>query len=158
MKSIINNGLGYTYTSGAGGFSLNIDRAGGKKRPPLTVYLHNEGEVTYARVQAGTVNGMIPKINGVYIDNYPLPKLALSSSGYILLKVTRADGSPFPSNAEIVFQSTIPSDTFSNGYLTLASITKSDNAYGVENYVSCNAVCYRIRVGSGAAYYYWDII
>jgi hypothetical protein len=158
MKSTINSGLGYTYTSGAGGFSLNLDRAGGKKRPPLTVYLHNEAGATYARVQAGTLNGMIPKISGAYIDNYPLPKIALSSAGVIVLKVTRADATPFPATAVITFETEKPADTYTNGYITLASITKSGDAYGVENYISANLICYRIRVADQAAHYYWDII
>ena len=158
MRSIINSGIGYTYSSGAGGFSLSVDRPAGKKRQPLTVYLHNEGDATYARVQAGTLNGMIPKIGGTYIDSYPLPKIALSSTGVIVLKVTRAEGSPFPADAVISFETVKPADTYTNGYITLASITKSDNAYGVENYITANVICYRIRVGSGSAHYYWDII
>jgi hypothetical protein len=156
----LEQGTGYTFVQSGASFHLNIDQAPRSPSAPLTVFLTIENETAFATVQPGTVNQFIPKINGVFIDASPPPKLSLSGSGYIVLKVTRVQGSPFPNNAEILFSSTAPTDTTSNGHALLASVTNTNGNITIRNLISGNLNCHRVRIGGGSstALYYWSML
>lgn len=160
MGANIQQGTGYTFAQIRGGFHINIDQAPRNPSAPLSVFLMSELAQTFAIVQPGTVNQFIPKINGVFIDNPEVPKLSISGSGYVVLRVTRVQGSPFPNDAEIIFSTTAPTDTVNNGHALLASITKVEDNFTVRNIISGNLNCHRVRIGgnSTSALYYWSML
>lgn len=148
-------GQGYNFTSDAKGFSLSIDGAG-RKRAALEVYANAISSTSAAvSVQPGSVNGVIPQIDGAYLDAATTPKLSVSASGYIYLKATRASGSPFPATVEILFAATVPADTESLGHLALASVTKTGNSLQLSQLVRSSLIAARVATSPAGAYWYW---
>jgi len=159
---MIQPGYGYTVTNWGGGVSLSIDDQQMQIYPdiPLTVQISDESKVY---IVPGTVNQLIPKIGSTYIDATPRPTITVSASGYIILEVSRVAGQPFPNNPIIYWSSSIPSNTASNGYFNLASVTVTGSpttGYGlaINNYRSpyIGAVSVgRQKFGSTATYHWW---
>lgn len=148
-------GLGYTYTSDARGYSLSIDTPG-RKRAPLEVYSNAISENQPAvSVQPGSVNKVIPKINGNDLDAAIVPTLSVSNTGYVYLRATRASGSPFPATVDILFGTAVPADTASIGYLALASVTKTGNSLQISQLVRSSLVTARVATSPSGAYWYW---
>ena len=74
-------GVGYNFTSDAKGYSLSIETLG-RKRAALEVYTNAISATQPAvSVQPGSVNKVIPKIGGNYIDAAVIPQLAVSATG-----------------------------------------------------------------------------
>jgi len=161
MPNSIQPGDGYTVNNFGGAASLSIDSTT-QWYPdiPLTVQSAGSGKVY---IIPGTVNQLIPKVGGNYIDATPRPTITVSASGYIILEVSRVSGQPFPNNPIIYWSSSIPSNTASNGYFNLASVTVTGSpttGYGlaINNYRSpyIGAVSVgRQKFGSTATYHWW---
>jgi hypothetical protein len=150
-------GVGYNFTSDGKAYSLTIDSQG-RKRTPLEVYSNPlGGNSPGVSVQPGSVNGLIPQIGGQYIDAKPAPKLAVSSSGYIYVKATRASGSPFPATVEILFAATVPNDTLSIGHFALASVTKTGNSLQINQLTNRSLVTGRAATNTSAAWYWFNV-
>jgi hypothetical protein len=123
MKSSIDSGTGYSVTNIGNSISLSIDsQTQYYPSIPLTVQSGTEGKVY---IIPGTVNQLIPKIDGTYIDATPSPTITVSDSGYIILRVERVANQPFPNNPIIYYNATIPADTTTYGHFALASVTKT---------------------------------
>jgi hypothetical protein len=124
MNKSIQPGDGYTVNNFGGAASLSIDDPPVQFYPdiPLTIQLAKTDKVY---VIPGSVNQLIPKVDGTYIDALPRPTITVSASGYIILRVERVANQPFPNNPIIYYNATIPADTTTYGHFALASVTRT---------------------------------
>jgi len=161
MKSYIDSGAGYSVNNVGNSVSLSIDsQIQFYPDIPLTVQSAGSDKVY---IVPGTVNQLVPKVSGTYIDALPRPTITLSATGYIILRVERVAGQPFPNTPTIYWSATIPSDTTSYGHFALASVTKSGSAatgysYSIASFRSplIGAVhVSRASFSSGVNYYWW---
>lgn len=136
MNNSIQPGYGYTVTNwGGGASSLSIDDPVVQIYPdvPLTVQKVGADKVY---IVPGTVNNIVPKVDGTYIDALPRPTITVSASGYIILRVVRVANQPFPNTPTIYYNATIPSDTTTYGHFALASVTVTSGALTVASFRS----------------------
>jgi len=161
MKSYIDSGAGYSVNNVGNSVSLSIDsQIQFYPDIPLTVQSAGSDKVY---IVPGTVNQLVPKVSGTYIDALPRPTITLSATGYIILRVERVANQPFPNNPIIYYNATIPADTTTYGYFALASVTKSGSAatgysYSIASFRSplIGAVhVSRASFSSGVNYYWW---
>lgn len=161
MPNSIQPGDGYTVNNFGGAASLSIDTPPVQFYPdaPLTVQSAGSDKVY---IVPGTVNQIVPKVDGTYIDALPRPTITLSASGYIILRVERVTDQPFPNTPTIYYNATIPADTTSYGYFALASVTKTGTAttgysYNIASFRSPYVGAVHVsRAGFGSNfYYYW---
>jgi hypothetical protein len=161
MRTSIDSGVGYTVSNIGNSVSLSIDnQVQYYPSIPLTVQQAAEGKVY---VIPGSVNQLIPTIGGTYIDARPRPTITVSASGYIILRVVRVAGQPFPNTPTIYWSATIPADTTSYGHFNLASVTVTGTAatglgLAINNYRSpyIGAVSVgRQTIATNAGYYWW---
>jgi hypothetical protein len=161
MKSSIDSGTGYSVTNIGNSISLSIDnQTQYYPNIPLTVQSGTEGKVY---IIPGTVNQLIPQVDGTYIDATPSPTITVSASGYIILRVVRVAGQPFPNTPTIYWSATIPADTTSYGHFNLASVTVTGSpatglGLAINNYRSpyIGAVSVgRQKFGGTATYHWW---
>jgi len=162
MNNSIQPGDGYTVNNFGKAASLSIDST--KQiypNVPLTVQKGAGSDKVY--IVPGTVNQLVPKIDGTYIDASPRPTITLSASGYIILRVERVANQPFPNNPIIYYNATIPADTTTYGHFALASVTKTGSAatgysYSIASFRSplIGAVhVSRASFSSGVNHYWW---
>jgi len=161
MPYSIQPGDGYTVNNFGGAASLSIDsQVQFYPNAPLTVQSAGSDKVY---ITPGTVNQLVPKVDGTYIDALPRPTITLSATGYIILRVERVANQPFPNNPVIYYNATIPADTTTYGYFALASVTKIGSAatgysYSIASfrspYVGAVHVS-RASFGGDAKYYWW---
>ena len=161
MPNSIQPGDGYTVNNFGGAASLSID---GQLQfypdVPLTVQSAGSDKVY---IVPGTVNQIVPKVDGTYIDALPRPTITLSATGYIILRVERVANQPFPNTPTIYYNATIPADTTTYGYFALASVTKTGSAatgysYSIASFRSplIGAVhVSRASFSSGVNHYWW---
>jgi hypothetical protein len=97
----------------------------------------------------------MPKISGTYLDANNRPKLNISVSGFVFVKVTRAEGQVFPATVDIGFANTVPANTKTEGHLAIASITKNENSLIISQLVSQSLIVGRQGYGQDAAFFYW---
>jgi hypothetical protein len=163
MSNSIQPGDGYTVTNwGGGASSLSIDDPITQLYPDIPLTVQPAGAQT-VYIIPGTVNQLIPTVSGTYIDAIPRPTISVSASGYIILEVSRVAGQPFPNSPIIYYSATIPSQTSSKGYFTLASVTVTGTvatglSISVTNYRSpyIGAVSVgRQKFGGTATYHWW---
>lgn len=161
MSEQIQPGVGYTFTNVGKGSSLTIDSQV-QWYPDIPLTVQNAGsDAVY--IIPGTVNQLIPMVGGTYIDALPRPTISVSANGYIILRVSRVANEPFPDSPVIYYNATIPTNTTTNGYFRLASVTLVGNAttgysINITNYRSqyIGAVSVgRQKFGNNATYYWW---
>jgi hypothetical protein len=121
---------GVQFTNSAGGVALNtpqevIDIS--KSPPPFFVYLVKEEGADAVRVTVGTVNNVIPYINGMLMTDpsYTPILLPTSDGDYQIVIKCKADPPPasFPKlDSEIKVEPYPTTDTDSEGYIALANI------------------------------------
>lgn len=114
-------------------------------------------------VRAGTVNNFIPKIDGKYLDATPKPSLKFTSVSstnrkLVALKVTKDGAKFFPNTVEVILRDDEESltNTDTNGYITLASISFSRNngvlaISGVAQFIYASQVVARAKPGTDTA-------
>jgi hypothetical protein len=94
---------------------------------PFAVYLDTVEGVTVIRVVPGTVNNVIPYINGTLMTANYTPLTAPTTAGtYVVTIKCKADPAPafFPkSDSEIKVETYPTTDTDTEGYITLAIVT-----------------------------------
>lgn len=106
---------------------------------PFTVYLVKEEGVDAARVVVGTVNNVVPLINGTIMTNpsYTPILLPVTAGDYQIVIKCKADPAPafFPkSDSEIKIEPYPTTDTDTEGYIALAQVTVTVTS-GVPSYV-----------------------
>jgi len=117
-------------------------------------------------VVPGTVNNEIPFVGDDYMDITPSPVIYADDSGFIILNVTKNEDSQYPSPYDITFETELLDNTNEDGYLVLASITKTPEdpetntpaSFNHFSYINGSIICYRVRVGDETAVYYWSTI
>ena len=140
-KTMIQPGVGYTYTNGPGGMSLVIDDQPSIPSQPFKVMGYKETSGYKVKVTPGTVNNVIPYINGTLItDPTYTPLTAPSSAGtYVVAIKCNADAAPAPfprSDSEIVIESYPTTDTDTEGYIALAILTLTSTSGGLVGSIS----------------------
>jgi hypothetical protein len=161
--------MGNSIEPGDGYFVSNIGKSGSfridsqiQQYPyiPLSVI---RASIDKVYIVPGTVNQLIPTVGGTYIDAFPRPTITVSASGYIILRVVRVAGQPFPNTPTIYWSATIPADTTSYGHFNLASVTVTGTpatglGLSITNYRSpyIGAVSVgRQKFGGSATYHWW---
>jgi len=161
MKSYIDSGAGYSVNNVGNSVSLSIDsQIQYYPNIPLSVQGVTESKVS---IIPGSVNQLIPTVSGDYIDAIPRPTITISASGYIILRVVRVAGQPFPNTPTIYWSATIPADDTTYGHFNLASVTVTGTAatglgLAINNYRSpyIGAVSVgRQKFGGVATYHWW---
>lgn len=140
-KTMIQPGVGYTYTNGPAGLSLVIDEQPGSPPQPFKVMGYKDGSDYKVKVIPGMVNGVIPYINGTLMtDPSYTPLVAPASAGtYVVAIKCNADPAPatFPkSDSEIVIEPYPTTDTDTEGYIALAILTLTSTAGGLVGSIS----------------------
>jgi hypothetical protein len=161
MPNFIQPGDGYTVNNFGGAASLSIDDPAIQFYPDAPLVVKNsKSDKIY--ITPGTVNQIVPKVDGTYIDALPRPTITLSATGYIILRVERVANQPFPNNPIIYYNATIPADTTTYGHFALASVTKTGTAttgysYNIASFRSPYVGAVHVsRAGFGSNfYYYW---
>jgi hypothetical protein len=143
---MIQQGVGYTFTSDRRGSSLLIDQPLPTESNPLTVSddVDTNGQGVL-RVKPGTVNNVMPTINGTRLDAATPPTLNLpfgsESEFMVVIKCTGEKNKRFPiaATVEIVTSIEATQDNDGYGYLAIASLTKvSSTAQGEPTIYSWN--------------------
>jgi hypothetical protein len=163
MFNSIQPGDGYTVNNFGGSQSLSIDSGNTQWYPDIPLTVQKGGTSNKVYIIPGSVNQLIPTVGGTYIDALPRPTITVSASGYIILRVERVAGQPFPNTPTIYWSATIPSDTTSYGHFNLASVTVTGSpatglGLAVTNYRSpfIGAVSVgRQTIATNAGYYWW---
>ena len=149
-------GVGCTFTRDGNSFSLNVETSPGRRRSPLEVYSNPiSPSQTAVSVWPGTVNGVMPKIAGDYLDATNRPKLTISGNGHIYIKVTRNTGDVFPKTVDVEFGSTVPADTSTTGHFTIATVQKNNGSLTINQAVSSSLIVGRQAYGLTGAIFYW---
>jgi hypothetical protein len=127
---------------------LPIAAGGGTFEHPLQVIKSDDNKF---KIRHGTVNNVVPRINGSELepDLSSSPELSVSSSGVLFLEVN-LDGNQRVSSVNIKRASSIPSDTNTRGHLLLSSYSYSsgaieaftDNLTGSQQVAICNNTFY----------------
>ena len=163
MFNSIQPGDGYTVNNFGGSQSLSIDSGNTQWYPDIPLSVQKGGALDKVYIIPGSVNQLIPTVGGTYIDALPRPTITVSASGYIILRVVRVAGQPFPNTPTIYWSATIPSDTTSYGHFNLASVTVTGTSatglgLAITNYRSpyIGAVSVgRQTIATNAGYYWW---
>ena len=154
-KLRINPGVGYTLYGGPEGVAFDIQQGGGRGfLHPFKVKLKRDAGTLKAFVRAGTVNNVIPEIDGKYLDDPTNEGVTVSEDAgtmYVLLRVTGSSGKFFPEEAEIIVSSTIWIDTNSAGYLNIASISFNNGTPIVNQFVYTSQIAVRAKPGTATA-------
>ena len=163
MFNSIQPGDGYTVNNFGGSQSLSIDSNNTQWYPDIPLTVQKGAELDKVYIIPGTVNQLVPKVSGTYIDALPRPTITVSASGYIILRVVRVAGQPFPNTPTIYWSATIPADDTTYGHFNLASVTVTGTAatglgLAINNYRSpyIGAVSVgRQTIATNAGYYWW---
>lgn len=161
-------GNGYQIANYAGGSVMRINMPSSSGPAPFNFQVNAfiEGGLAYAGVSVGTVNRVIPKINGKYIDaltnNLPPLLRIVGTTGYIVIEATAEGNKPFPSILEIKYVTTLTQDISNKSIYPLATIigvpAKQDTPPDVlvqQIHLSGNLGVNRFKVGSGTMYFQW---
>lgn len=172
-RATIKTGTGYLVTNYPTGQILTIP----KQLPisqgyNLQVLPFIQDDKAWFTVTIGTVNRVIPKIGGKYLDQYDKdgipPKLEITSeSGFVILEVTYDANKPFPSEANIKFVSTRPNtsnetttSTFILATTEFKPKTKTEEASvsSVQVHKRGNLIVNRFKIAASTYYWYWYTI
>lgn len=108
-------------------------------------------------VRAGTVNNVVPEIDGKQLDdptNEGISITVLDGAGvwYVQLQVTGESGQFFPETAEIIVATEMTSDTNSEGYLNLAGISFTESGKPrVNQFIYASQIAIRAKPGDSTA-------
>ena len=99
-------------------------RAGAAEKYPLQVINASEGTDDQVRVRYGTVRNLVPKIgsNDLVAEIDDSPVLAISGPGVVYVEVAWPEEDAVPSGVDIKFAASLPSNTASAAFRTIAAI------------------------------------
>jgi hypothetical protein len=166
-KTMIQPGVGYTYTNGPAGLSLVIDDPYIPPSDfPFKVISSKSGSDYLVRVIPGTINNIEPTMNTppVQLSAVPPPTLNIGYSAspqtvYIYLQMpVGASGTPppFPDNPIVIHDTAAQTSDDNTAYLLLASVDNSTGA--VSQYVSGSQWGDRLKCGSNPAEYFFSMV
>ena len=162
-------GNGYQIANYSGGSVLRINTpsVAGNPTTNFQVNAFIENGQAKATVSVGTVNRVIPKINGRYLDQLinrlPPTINIMGLSGYIVLEVLAEANKPFPSNVSAKYVTTYENtDTSGKSTYPLAKITGIPATTGKEAEVLVDQIhlegnlgVSRFKVGQNIMYFQW---
>ena len=114
----------------------------------------------YLKFYPGTVNRVMPKLNGQYLDAQPPPEVELQE-GIYAVKATWESGSYFPKESEVLYASadwpSFPEDTNTESYYPLYSVAKNGNKWVVTLlHNKRNLAVTRVKAGDNTAAWFWQ--
>lgn len=108
-------------------------------------------------ITPGQVNGIVPKIDSVGLDEWPAPTLSLSGSGKVYVKATSNAQRFFPSQVEVIFQAgDPPPDTDANGYKHIATVTMVNEMPAVTQLAYGNLLVNKFKMGQSGSIWVWN--
>jgi hypothetical protein len=129
-------GVGYTFTTASGGASLVIDDTYSPPPSPFTVIGYRDGSDYKVKVVPGTVNNVIPYINGTLMTNPAYTPLVVTPSAGVYVVAIKCNADPAPASfpktdSEIVILPYPTTDTDTEGYIALAILTMTSTPSGL---------------------------
>lgn len=161
---------GIEFMNSAGGVAFNtpqevIDIS--NSAPPFFVYLVKEEDADAVRVITGTVNNVIPYINGVLMTDPTYPPILLPTGDglYQIVVKCKADPSPasFPKlDSEIKVETYPTTNTDDYGFIALANIiittVDGKKQITVNQLVGGSQWGDRLKCGSNTAEYFFSMV
>jgi len=137
-QTMFSQGIAFQISNGGVAYNTTQDFVPSITRSPFFVYLVKEEGADAVRVVTGTVNNVIPLINGTIMTNpaYTPILLPTSAGDYVVTIKCKADPPPasFPRlDSEIKIESYPTTDTDTEGYISLATVTVTVTS-GVPSY------------------------
>lgn len=132
---------------------------------PFTVTLTKQGTEAAFMVYPGTVNRIVPKMSGEYLDALESPTIdPVYEEGYVAIKCTYVPETFFPRMAEVVYLPGITMepyvDTEEESYFPVAKINKDTSGdaprWSVVQLSDSNMVVNRLKSGANTAVWWWD--
>ena len=151
------NGTGYTMHQGPDGFWLDIETPEAQERiHPFYVTLFKEGSTNKFKVEPGTVNSKMPKLDDTALDTKPAPSKTASSTGYVYLKCRYQSEDSFPYTVTVEYDATIPADGDEYAYVSIATINVASGVV-TKTAQSVRTSLYgeRLKCGTSAAAYFF---
>lgn len=152
-QRMIRDGDGYTYTQGPWGMSLEIDFPRTSTDHPFKVKLSG----LKFKVVPGTVNGVMPKMDGTStrLDDTPAPEKTISESGYVYLECQHNASEDFPVAVKVKYATSVPanSEEFLNVHIATINVT-SGKATKTAQVVTTSLAAEYFKCGSGDPEYY----
>lgn len=153
MKRLV-PGAGYDIYEGADTVSLVIDAAqAAEDSHPFKVTLSG----LKFKVVPGTVNSVMPTLDGTALDNATAPEKTISASGHVYLKCAHSAPTSFPSTITVEYASSVPADSDSYAYVDLATIdVTSGKATKSSQPVRTSLYGERLKCGGDPAEYFFS--
>lgn len=108
------------------------------------------------KVVPGTVNSVMPKLDGTNLDNKPQPEHTISASGHVYLKCKHTSGVSFPDTVTVEYATTVPADDDTYAYVDLATIVvTSGKSSKTSQPVRTSLYGERLKCGSSTAEYFF---
>lgn len=126
---------------------------------PFLVILLKVSNVWHFKVVPGTVNSLVPTLDGTALDSTPAPTKSLGGApGYVYLECKYTSGQSFPVAADlkVKYETTVPADTDTMSHVALAYIE-----YGgatpkkTAQYVLTSLWGERLKCGTNPAEYFY---
>lgn len=137
-RAMMSQGVQFTNSAGGVAFTTPQDVVFGGSSTPFLVFLDTVEDVIVVRVLTGTVNNVIPYINGTLMNANYTPITAPTTVGdYMVCVKCKADPAPasFPkTNSEITIEPYPTTDTDTEGYIGLANLNVTPKTGGGVNY------------------------
>ena len=169
MGQKLNPGNGYTGSSNKHGFSLFVDQ---QYVAPTPFKVSLSGKNIY--VYPGTINNLIPTINGTGLNNLltynnPQPFLTYSESTsnyYVYLEIgpASADSKSFPNTSlggdgypQIKGGTSVPSDTSTKAHILIATISNKGTSIYQHIFSSIMGERHKYTEPEAFSYYFWRL-
>jgi hypothetical protein len=167
-RVMMSQGVEFQKSIGGVAFNTTQDVNYNNVLNPFTVYLDKVDDIVVIRVATGAINSVIPLINGTIMTGAYTPITAPTSAGdYVVAVKCKADAAPafFPkSDSEIVLLPYPTTDTDTEGYIALASVTATSGTGGTLTFAvnqlvsgSLSAERHKYSAPNTATYYYYRV-
>lgn len=152
MLKRLTPGVGYDIYETSDTVSLVIDNGGKESSDhPFKVKLSG----LKMTVVPGTVNSIMPKLDGTALDNSPRPTKTLSASVQVYLKCENASGYAFPKTVTVETDTSTPASTDSYLYIHIATVVVSGTiATKTAQVVETSLWAEYLKCGSSAGEYF----
>lgn len=155
-----NQGHGYAHYVGRDGVSLEILPQNRGFLHPFKISVSKSNGTFRAKVRAGTVNNLVPMMNGDDMDIVPPPQLTLTDDATNRIYIRAESSAPpvfFPETLEVITSTSVQTDTNTNGYLLIGSVVLAEGkVQAVNQYVYASQVVVRAKPGSATALWNWS--
>lgn len=149
----LRDGVGYTWTDGPWGSSLEIDNQRTVRTDhPFKVKLTGADKF---KVVPGTVNNIQAKLGGTFLDATPRPEGTITETCYIYLECQHNAEEAFPVKVDVKKAATVPANSEEFMYVTLAHVTlTSGKATKDSQLITTSLSAEYFKCGSSAPEYF----